>query len=103
MVAFNAASDLPSNINTVERLVAWGQRVLVATSPQLLITEIAGASPELAVSASPFPVLSDPNDYHDRLICRSSFRLVPQWDGLKLWLAVAELNTNAIPAQYRVV
>lgn len=103
MVAFNATSDLPSNIVTVEQLVAWGERVLVATSPQLLITEIAGASPELAVSASPFPVLSDPNDYHDRLICRASLRLLPNWDSMRLWLAVAELNTNAIPAQYRQV
>lgn len=103
MVAFNASSDLPANIVTVEQLLAWCQRVLVSTSPSLLITEVSGASPELAVSCSPFPVLTDPNDYHDRLICRASLRLVDNWDALKLWLAVAEISTSPIPAQYRQV
>lgn len=102
MVAF-APSDLPSNVNTVEEVVVWGLRILQTVAPSLTITEVAGASPELVVSASPFPVLSDPNDYHTRIICRASFRLVSNWDSMKLWLAVSEISTEAIPAQYRQV
>lgn len=102
MVAFNRNTDLPSNIVTVEQNAAWSIRVLSSLAPNLLITEIAGASPELIVSSSPFPVLSDPNDYHNRLIQRLSLRLADDWDSKKLWLAVGEISTAVIPAYFKL-
>jgi hypothetical protein len=102
MVTFNRSTDLPSSIVTVEQNAAWSLRVLYSVAPSLLITEVAGSSPELVVSSNPFPVLSDPNDYHTRLIQRCSFRLQDDWDSKKLWLAVNEISTNPIPAYFKL-
>lgn len=100
MTAFVAA-DIPSSIVTVEQLVAWGTRILQRNNPALLITEVAGSSPELQISSNPFPVLADPSDFHTRLVSRVSFRLASNWDTKKLWLGVQEFSVTAIPADLR--
>lgn len=103
MVTLNKATDIPSSITTVEQLAAWSLRILASVSPNLLISEVTGASPELVITSNPFPVLTDPNDYHTRLIQRASFRLSSDWDSKKLWLAVGEISTAAIPAYFKQI
>ena len=103
MVAFNRTTDLPANIVTLEQLIAWSMATMNAIAPDLLISEIAGSSPELVVSCSPFPVLTDPADYHVRLIYRASIRLSNDWNTGKIWLAAQQLSTKSIPAAYKQV
>lgn len=103
MVAFNRTTDLPSNVVSLEQLIAWSMITMNAIAPNELITEIAGSSPELVITANPFPILTDPSDYHVRLICRASIRLSSTWNTNKIWLAAQQLSTNAIPADYKQV
>lgn len=101
MTAFNAASDLPSNIVTLEQLAVWVALALQATAGSVTVNEIAGAAPELSVSANPFQIVAVENDYHYRMVIRESIRLSSDWYSRKLWLASEELTTNGLPAVFR--
>jgi hypothetical protein len=103
MVAFNQANDLPSNIVTVEQLSAWSGLILSRTAVNQLVFEVAGAAPELAAASNPYQILSDNADYHHRLVQRQSLRLVENWYSTRMWLAVQELSTDPIPAEFRLV
>jgi hypothetical protein len=103
MTAFNAAADLPANLVTLEQLSAWSSLAMQATSGSVITQEIAGAAPELAISANPFQIVAVENDYHYRLVCRQSIRLLPDWYSRKIWLAAQELSVAPLPAVFRAV
>lgn len=104
MVALNIATDIPSNINTVERLSAWCALVLQATAGDVTVLEVAGSAPELAASSAPFRITATANDFHFRLLSRQSLRLSNTWGtSNRLWMAAQELATASVPAEYRQV
>lgn len=103
MVALNTASDIPINIVTVEQINAWSGLILSKVAASQLVYEVAGAAPELAATSNPYQILSTSTDYHHRLISRSSLRLNADWYSSRMWLAVQELTTDAIPAEFRLV
>lgn len=104
MVTLNISTDIPTNINTVERLAAWCALVLQSSAGDVLISEIAGGAPELAATSSPFHITATPNDYHFRLLSRQSLRLANTWaSSNRLWMNVQELSTGTVPAEFRQV
>lgn len=104
MVTLNIATDIPTNINTVERLSAWCALVLQSTAGSVLINEVAGGAPELAASSAPFQITAVSNDFHFRLLSRQSLRLSADWySSNRLWMGVQELATGSVPAAFRQV
>jgi hypothetical protein len=99
MTALNLATDIPSSVNTVEKLNVWSGLLLANIFPTLIAVE--GASyQERAAQANPFYV---PNDLKNRLIVRTSLVLSPDYliGGAKTWTFVQELGTTAIPPVFR--
>ena len=79
MVALNIATDIPSNINTVEKLAAWCALVLQSVTGSATIPEVTGASPELVATSAPYYITANPTDFHYRLLSRQSLRLIATW------------------------
>jgi hypothetical protein len=100
MVAFQA-SDLPSSINSVEKVAAWAATVLQHLHPTLTVIEATGSA-ERAATASPFYIVaSDPQTW--RYIARQSLKLDPNWQRgtTKIWANVQDLSNQAIPTEFK--
>lgn len=99
MTALNIATDIPSGINTLEKLVAWGSLTLAATNPQLKAVEGTGYQERVA-QANPYYIEAD--NKH-RLIGRQSIQLDASYlaGGAKTWTFAQELSSTAIPASFK--
>lgn len=100
MTVFNK-TDLPDNVVTLEQLFVWAALALQTTAGAVVVQEIAGAAPELAIACTPFRIVATEGDYHDRLVVRASIRFANDWFTRKAWLASQELTTTALPAIFR--
>ena len=99
MTALVIASDIPSAINTVEKLNAWTSLVLANINPQLSAVEGVGYTERCAQSGV-FYVAAD-NKY--RLLSRTSLQMGSDYlaGGSKMWTFTQELSTTAIPAIFK--
>jgi hypothetical protein len=100
MVAF-ATTDLPSSINTVEKLHLWSATVLQNLHPTTTAIEAAGNA-QLVITAAPFWITaSDPATW--RYISRSSIGLNSNWQrGTgKIWTFANDISGQAIPTEFK--
>lgn len=99
MVLF-VVSDLPTSINTVEKLEVWCTTVLQHLHPSLTVIEQVGQA-ERAVSAQPFFITSsDPQTW--RYITRTSIALNANWQRTgKIWQHALDLSNASIPAEFK--
>jgi hypothetical protein len=99
MTALNSATDIPSSVNTVEKLNAWSGLLLANIFPSVIAIE-GPSYQERAAQANIFYVS---NDLKYRLITRASIVMSPdhQIGGAKMWTFAQELGTTAIPAAFR--
>lgn len=99
MTAINITTDIPSQINTLEKLAAWCALALSNINPTLEVTEGVGYS-ERAAQAGIFYVLAD-NKY--RLLGRSSLQMSPDYlaGGAKMWSYTQELSNTPLPATFK--
>lgn len=100
MVAFVPA-DIPSNVNTVEKLVVWGNTILSDLYPDLTRVESAGQAVRL-VQSGPFLIeATTPSQWV--IISRSSLSLPSNWrrNG-KIWVNVTDIGPSAIPPEYKI-
>ncbi|WP_416671599.1 glucose-6-phosphate dehydrogenase [Egbenema bharatensis] len=99
MTAINLATDIPSQINTLEKLTAWCQLTLQHINPQMRAIEGVGYEERVA-QAGIFYVAAD-NKY--RLLGRTSIQISADYlaGGMKQWQYAQELSTTAIPATFR--
>lgn len=99
MSAINIATDIPSQINTLEKLVAWGGLTLANINPSLTVIEGVGYT-ERASQAGVFYVAAD-NKY--RLLVRASIQMSADYlaGGSKLWTFANELSNTAVPAIFK--
>lgn len=99
MTAINITTDIPSQINTLEKLAAWANLALANINPTLQATEGVGYSERVA-QAGIFFVLAD-NKY--RFLGRSSIEISPDYlaGGSKTWNYAQELSNTPLPALFR--
>lgn len=99
MTALNIGTDIPSGINSLERLIAWGGLTLANINPSLTVIEGVGYT-ERAAQAGVFYVAAD-NKY--RLLIRASIQMSPDYlaGGAKLWTYANDLSSTAIPALFK--
>lgn len=96
MTALAIATQIPSQINTVEKIHAWSGLLLANVNPQLTAIEGVGYT-ERCAQAGVFYVAAD-NKY--RSLLRVSLQVSPDYlaGGGKLWTYAQELSNTAIPS-----
>jgi hypothetical protein len=99
MSVINIATDIPSQITTLEQLAAWAGLTLTNINPSLTAIEGQGYT-ERTCQANPYYIAAD--NKH-RLIIRQSIVLSPDYlsGGRKLWLFAQEFGTTAVPATFK--
>ncbi|BBD60604.1 hypothetical protein NIES2109_34030 [Nostoc sp. HK-01] len=95
MSAINIATQIPSQIDTLEKLAIWCGLALANVNPSLTAIEGVGYT-ERVSQAGIFYVQAD-NKY--RALIRHSIQMSPDYlaGGAKLWTYAQELSNTAIP------
>lgn len=98
MTAINIATQIPSQIDTLEKLHAWSAQALFAINPGLTIIEGVGYT-ERAAQAGNFWVAADSKT---RMICRTSLEVSPDHLSApgKPWIFVQPLSNTPLPASF---
>lgn len=99
MTTINLTTDIPSAINTLEKLHVWSGLTLANINPSLTAIEGVGYT-ERVSQAGIFYVAAD-NKY--RALIRGSIQISPDYlaGGAKLWTFAQELSNTAIPAIFK--
>lgn len=95
------ATDIPSSINSLEKLAVWTATVLNHLNTNLTVIEQTGSA-QLAATASPFFITaSDPTTW--RYIARQSIALDKNWQrgNGKIWTFAQDLSSAAIPTEFK--
>lgn len=100
MTLINPATDIPSQINTLERLAMWSLMALRRVNPTLSIIEIANVPAEKAAQTA----LVQADDNTIRFIGRVSLEIPNDYadnSTEKLWTKAKELSNTALPEAYK--
>ncbi len=100
MTTIDLSTDIPSNINTLERLAAWSIMALRRVNPTLQILETSQTDPERAAQAA----IIQAEDDSIRLIGRMSLEIDGAYtedNSIKLWMHVQELSNTALPSSFK--
>lgn len=99
MTAINIATDIPSQINTLEKLYVWAGLALANINPQVTAVEGIGYT-ERCAQAGIFYVAAD--NKH-RALLRGSIQVSADYlaGGAKNWTFAQELSTNPLPAIFK--
>ena len=97
MTAF-VTSNIPSNINTLEKLHAWSGLALSRINPTLATLEQPGVTGERVAQATIFRAA----DNTVKLVVRCSFGLNEDYDTAttKVWESIQVLSATTIPTAY---
>lgn len=98
MTTLTIATQIPTNINTIERLHAWSGYVLATCNPTLGVREAANRT-ELAAQAYIFQAADDTF----RLLTRTCLPVNPIFMNdrtVKIWQHTQELSNVAIAAGF---
>ena len=97
MSAINIATQIPSNINTLERLAAWSLLTLGVVNPNKVYLETPQDS-ILIVQSSTIQAGDDTS----RLLLRVALELDEDFvvSNLPLWMSAKEISNSQIPAAY---
>lgn len=99
MTALVIATDIPSQINTVEKLHLWSGSLLFAVNPTLTIIEGIGYT-ERAAQCGNYWVAADSKT---RAIVRASLAIDPTYLSAtgKIWTFAQELSGTTIPTNFK--
>ncbi len=100
MTAIDITTDIPPQINTLERLAMWSLMALRRVNPTLAITEVADSSPEKVVQTA----LAQTDDDNIRFIGRVSLKMDPTYvedNSTKLWTKALELSNTQLPDAFK--
>jgi len=99
MTTINIATDIPSNINTVEKLALWCCLVLQKNNPTKAVVEIANGTPEKCAQVA----LIRADDDSIRSVLRLSLEIASDYAEVttKFWESALELSNVDIPAAYK--
>ena len=99
MTALNIAADIPSQIDTVEKLAAWCGMILFANNSTVTVVEGVGYSERAAQSNNYWVAASSKT----RQILRLSLEVSPDYlsGSSKPWTYIQPLSGTAIPAAFK--
>lgn len=99
MTALTLSSDIPNNINTLERLICWAGLALRRVNPVASVLETPGAYAEPVAQT----VLLKADDNTIRLVVRVSVPIDPAYaeSTLKFWMHAQELSNTVLPAAFK--
>ena len=100
MTAINISTDIPSNIDTLEKLAAWVGLALERCNPTLKILESPEASPQRVAQA----VLIQADDATHRMIIRLALPIKDDYASnstIKFWQNASELSAVGLPTAYK--
>lgn len=99
MTALNIATDIPTNINTLEKLAAWVGLALARCNPSLKILESPDQFPQRAAEA----VLIKADDNTHRLIVRLVLPMADDYASStkKSWEDINTFSDVALPAAFK--
>lgn len=99
MTAINIATDIPTNINTLEKLAAWVGLALSRCNPSLKILEYPNFEPQRAAEAT--LIKADDNSY--RLVVRLSLPIADNYgeSTQKFWFNTLDFSNVALPTAYK--
>lgn len=100
MTAFSSA-DLPSSINSVEKLSVWCATVLNHLYPGTTAIEATGNAERVAQSAPFFITATTPPEW--RVISRNSIKLNSNWQRgtAKIWANAEDIGSASIPTEFK--
>lgn len=93
-----STTQIPSNINTVEKLLLWGALLLQKNNPTLAVVETANTNPEKVAQVA----MIRADDDTIRAILRLSIPIDPNYasNTAKFWENALELANIAIPTSF---
>ena len=100
MTALVISTDIPTNINTLEKLAAWVGLALERCNPSTKILESPNADPQRVAEA----VLIRADDATHRMIIRVSIPINSGYaenSTVKFWQNALEINTTVLPTAYK--
>ncbi len=100
MTALNIATDIPTNINTLEKLAAWVGLALERCNPTLKILEAPETEPQRVAQA----VLIRADDATRRMIIRVALPIADDYGSnstVKFWQNAQEFSNVALPTAYK--
>jgi hypothetical protein len=99
MIAFTK-SQLPDNIDTLEKLIAWAGTACYQLNK--IATAVEGAG--VAQRVSQFGIFNVESNSTNRVILRQSFELEEDFaiNGKPIWEEVKELSQDGLPAVFSV-
>lgn len=101
MTALTIATDIPSNINTLEKLAAWVGLALERCNPSTKLLESPNSQPQRVAEA----VLIRADDASHRMIIRLAIPISDAYaenSTVKFWQNALEIDTTALPTAYKV-
>ncbi len=100
MTIIDTSTDIPPQINTLERLAMWSIMALRRVNPTLAITEVADSSPEKVAQTA----LAQTDDGKIRFVGRVSLEMDPTYaedNDTKLWTKALELSNTQLPDAFK--
>lgn len=99
MTTLAIGTDIPSNINTLEKLGAWVGLALARVNPTLKILESPDAEPQRVAEV----VLIKADDGSTRLIVRLSIPVAEDYGSStnKFWQNTTEISNTALPTAFK--
>jgi len=100
MTALNITTDIPSNINTLEKLAAWVGLALERCNPSAKLLESPDSEPQRVAQA----VLIRSDEGSHRMIIRLSLPINSGYaenSTVKFWQNATEIDTVALPTAYK--
>lgn len=99
MTAIALTTDIPTNINTLEKLAAWVGLALARCNPSQRILEIPNSDAPRAAEAT----LIKADDGSHRLVVRLSIPIADNYSEVtqKFWFNATEVSNTALPAAFK--
>lgn len=100
MTQIDITTDIPSNINTLERLATWAIISLQQVNPTLKVIEVSQEAPVHVAQAA----LVQADDGTIRFFGRVSIPMADDYaadNSVKLWMKSEEFGNIALPAAYK--
>jgi hypothetical protein len=100
MTTINIATDIPSQINTLERLAMWSCMALRRVNPTLAVIEVSNQTAEKVAQTA----IVQADDGKIRFVGRLSIEVASDYgedSTSKLWTKALEFSNTQLPAAYK--
>ena len=100
MTAIDITTDIPSNINTLERLAMWAIMALQRVNPTKQVIEQSNVEPENVAQNAIFQASDDTIRFFGRV----SIEVDPSYaedNSVKIWIKAKDLSNTELPASFK--